>query len=71
MSDWDEERAHRNRRPDKTYASPRLTTFGEAPVRIAHKVVDHDGGYAFAKQLDEIESAPRASKAGAFGCLLL
>jgi hypothetical protein len=54
MSDWDEQSAHRNRRPDKTYASPRLTKFGGAPVRIAHKVVDHQGGYAFAKQLDEI-----------------
>lgn len=54
MPEWDEQAAHRNRRADKTYASPRLGSFGRAPVRIAHKVVDHQGGYAFAKQLDEV-----------------
>jgi hypothetical protein len=51
---YDDEEAHRNRRPDKTYVSPRLSSFGGAPVRIARKVIDGKGGYFYAKEKSEV-----------------
>lgn len=54
MNGWDEEGAFWNRRPWKTYVSPRLSSFSGRSVRIANKVVDGGGGLEYAKEKGEV-----------------
>ncbi len=54
MEGWDEEQAFWNRKPWKTYVSPRLSSFGGRPIRIVNKVIDGGGGLEFAKEKAEL-----------------
>lgn len=54
MEGWDEEQAFWNKKPWKTYVSPRLSSFSGRPIRIANKVVDGGGGLEYAKEKGEV-----------------
>lgn len=46
---------HRNKQSNKTYVSPSIARGNDRPsIRIASKVIDVEGGYAYAKEHDEI-----------------
>jgi Domain of unknown function (DUF4263) len=51
----DKQGIHFNKLPNKTYASHRIVqSHTERPIRIASKVLDVSGGYAFAREKDEL-----------------